>query len=368
MMTQTLLSHNRRFTFSVFLVVFLLSSNAFAIQERTVYGEDGREDYYQSSVTTQDLMKSVAALMDFSVISSDGAGGYNLPSSSGNTLQDLIMQSTGVSICPNTSFADQPTFSNCSAFLIGYDLLLTVGSCFGDININSSCSNIVVVFDYVMTASNLYKSNFNSSQVYTCSEVISSSLDTPPYFAIFRTTEPVQYRNPFTLFRDYNSVQVGQNVSIIGTPSGLPLKSDTGSIISITNQTGIFQFVTDLDAFSAQGGSPVFDADGAILGFFVSSGEDFTVTSNNCSTFYDCQSVNGSSSACPGSLVESICSASSYSSLIPNCGTNIASPSPIIFPSYTRAPASYYPSAAPSLSLPFFSFFFSCFMLGIFLL
>ena len=76
----------------------------------------------------------------------------------------------------------------------------------------------------------------------------------------------------------------GEPLAVLGFPSGLPLKIDTGSRVIEPALGGLDFFSLDSDTFSSSSGSGVFDTEGTLVGVFLRGGQDFDTAADGCQT------------------------------------------------------------------------------------
>lgn len=116
------------------------------------------------------------------------------------------------------------------------------------------------------------------SQVYTCTKIIGTELNdfTKKDWALVELDRPVTGRRPLKLVN--SKPQKDDEVFVIGTPSGLPLKVATGKVLA----KRINFFRTNLDTFTGNSGSPVLNNQNEVIGILVRGNEDYYETENQC--------------------------------------------------------------------------------------
>ena len=250
----------------------------------SVYGQDDRVDLYQADQIMQKLAGSTAALFDGKDLAWDTAArGYKLTPVS---LKEQYNLKDG------QRFNEQPTGAFCSAALVGEDLVLTAGHCFKPDPKGATCESTKFVFGYAVTAAGETPVSFPGDNVYSCKEVLAQQVKDDkvnftcsrgrcvrrrlagfgPDFALVRLDRKVTGRYPLAVSR--TPVTAGAKVAVIGYPSGLPVKvAGNAKVRSVTNKG---YFVTDLDTFGGNSGSPVFNmATYKIEGVLVRGGADY---------------------------------------------------------------------------------------------
>jgi V8-like Glu-specific endopeptidase len=162
-------------------------------------------------------------------------------------------------------------------------LVLTAGHCFKPDERGGPCERVKLVFGYAVTKEGEMPSSFPAGDVYSCKEVISQrvqdvSENDPKVghnlacsggkctnsplvgngidYALVRLDRKVTGRYPLAINR--SNVAKGATVGVIGYPSGMPVKvQEKGAVVR--KVTGNGYFVTNLDTFQGNSGSPVFN-------------------------------------------------------------------------------------------------------------
>jgi hypothetical protein len=94
-------------------------------------------------------------------------------------------------------------------------------------------------------------------------------------FALVRLASPLPYDATAKIRREVP--KLGAALTILGYPSGLPLKAAAnGRVVSVEGDDSGY-FGTDLDSFSGDSGAPVFDSDGALVGMMLEGQLDYVV-------------------------------------------------------------------------------------------
>lgn len=271
------------------LVPFSSPSHA---ADKSIYGADNRRDIFEADPFTRKLARSVAAVFHGGEPDADGL--ITLP---------LINFGAGYSLCPGERFADQPTGSFCTASLVAPDLVLTAGHCAPS---PASCPGKQFVFGFEMGAKGEWPSSVPASDVYNCAEIVGFSNGETRDFAVIRLDRPVTGREPLALNR-LAPPEAGAGVFVIGTPLGLPLKMADGARVRSVQADS---FMTDLDTFGGNSGSPVFNArTGLIEGILIAGGQDLQLRDDVCVVNYVSAQDEGTG--------ERAAMASQFSSFIP---------------------------------------------------
>lgn len=250
--------------FSLFVILFAVSAQAFASGEKVVYGEDGRKDVYESTNALHvKLAESTAAMIPAPSLRTSN----ETVQISGQTLAQRGM-------CAKERFSDQRTTAMCSGFLVAPNLLVTAGHC---IRSQSDCNANKWVFGYKMDNAGTL-ATVAPKDVYSCKKVISTILEggAGNDYAIIELDRAVEGRAPLKV-RKTGKVAVGTEIVVIGHPSGLPTKiTDGAKVRKLSSQ----YFVANLDTYGGNSGSAVFDAKtGVVEGILVRGETDYVMDS-----------------------------------------------------------------------------------------
>jgi subtilisin-like proprotein convertase family protein/V8-like Glu-specific endopeptidase len=230
--------------------------------DQVVYGKDNRLDLYQiSSPEVLALADSTVALLQASEIE-DGA--TDVATVKAVSLKD----SQGV--CDTEPYHDQPTAAFCSGSLIAPDLVLTAGHCITD---DQDCAATKFAFGFAVKTEGKYPQTIAKADVYGCKEVIHTQhIMDGADFAIVRLDRVVTNHTPLTL-RQNGTPAVGDDLTLIGHPSGLPTKvADGAKVRRIENGF----LVANTDSYAGNSGSAVFNSHtGEIEGVLVRGEQDF---------------------------------------------------------------------------------------------
>lgn len=243
------------------------------ITPKVIYGKDDRLDIVDSPDPRHaDWAKSVAIQVSNSKIGSDG-----------ELLSGTIQQN--MSLCPTEQFANQINPGRCSGFLVGEKTLVTAGHCVEDL---SDCENNKWVFNFQAESTFV-----DQSQIYSCKSIISQELNssTNADFAVIELDRVVENTTPLT-FRTTGEVKTGDSITVMGHPSGLPMKVAAGATIRSNDDD--WYFIGNLDTFGGNSGSPVFNTDtGIVEGILVRGETDYTWSSddngNSCRVVFQCK-------------------------------------------------------------------------------
>lgn len=249
---------------SLFAFIFAASASAFAansniIQPWVIYGDDNRQDVYQvQDPTVREIADSTAAMIQNSSMTKNSDGTVTVKARSFG--QDF-------NLCKSEPFYDQPAAAMCSASLVGEDLIATAGHCID----TSSCSRNSFVFNYRMNDSKTAPLTFQADDVYGCKEVVAWEKTGNQDYAVVRLDRKVRGHRVLAMAK--TDVAVGDQIYVVGHPSGLPTKvTDGATVRSLKNGF----FMSNLDTYGGNSGSAVFSAKtNEIVGILVRGEADF---------------------------------------------------------------------------------------------
>lgn len=251
-----------------------------AYRQKSLYGPDRRKEFYEIQDPIQlSVVNSVAALV-YSDHFSESEKDYELRG-------DKLANDRKLNLCSGTEYEREPIISYCTAFVVGPDLIATAGHC-----VRRHLDQVRVVFGYRAIRPHQeieIVSRIPKSQVYSVSEVVKCRDDDPLKendkcegngqggrtldYALLRVDRKIRDHLPLLL--DITSgVAERDELYVVGYPLGLPMKlADEGFVRRISNEG---YFVSNLDTFVGNSGSPVLRA-GTITveGILVRGNNDF---------------------------------------------------------------------------------------------
>ncbi len=244
------------------IFALLLSLNSFAI-EKGIYGTDGRKNIVDAPAMWQEIARSVAVMVPNHLINT----------SAELEIFPLVTTPHRIEndVCVDEAFADEPTAAHCTGFLVGPDLLASAAHC---MRFNDALKKNRWVFDFGFFSGDEDLSKVKPENVYRAIEVVERRIDYSGVdYLLVRLDRKVEGRKALN-YRKEGSIEEGTPLAVIGAPSGLSLKfTDDAYVRSIPND--IF-FFTNLDTFSGNSGSPVFNSiTGDIEGILVRGDTDY---------------------------------------------------------------------------------------------
>lgn len=250
----------------------LLSLNVSAYTNPdAIYGDDNRVDVYTvNNSILHSLASATAALIDRS----------NITVSGNEALISAISLGDMYKLCPGERFRSQPTAAACSGTLIAPDIIMTAAHCYE--LLKDTCKNYVWVFDYKVSKENQSSVTVYTSSIYGCQKVLLKELDNSQNIdhALIKLDRPVSDRK-YAVIRSQGEIRVNEPLILIGHPSGLPTKIAGDAYVLSTSANA---FISNVDAFSINSGSGVFNAvTGQVEGLLASGRADYD-GHGSCST------------------------------------------------------------------------------------
>ncbi len=229
---------------------------------RGIYGNDDRKEYFELNEQVQAATRSIPALVFNDVLKRQNDAYIIQPIKTGDKYH----------LCPGEPFYNQPSAAYCSGFIIGPDQIATAGHCVVEniqtkkaYPVNGGCENIALVFDFRLNYQGDKPLRFPVQNVYHCKKVISRKFNSQlnQDFAVIQLDRPIKGR-PVLSIRNNGSIQVGDSVTSIGYPLGMPIKVVGGATVRSNHEPSFF--TTDLDTFHGNSGGPVLDTASLISG------------------------------------------------------------------------------------------------------
>ena len=230
-------------------------------QQKAIYVPDNRHEVFEeTNPTIQSRTESGVSLFHDSDVT---------VMADSSSLKTRTFQEAQ-NLCSSEPYLTQPVGAFCSGVLVAPDIVATAGHCVN----GATVGRIRFVFGFKMIDAKTPNLTIKNSEIYPGVRVIDRrKLSTGPDWALVKLDRPVT-NHPVTPLRRSGKIADGQTVYVIGHPSGLPAKiADNGKI---RDNSPAAYFVTNLDTYGGNSGSPVFDSDSHMLeGLLVRGEKDF---------------------------------------------------------------------------------------------
>jgi hypothetical protein len=241
------------------------------------YGQDSRTELLQHSDSKlKDMAASVAIFVHSQQVTTSG----DMVSLNGYTLNEMgemgwLVEGANAPMCSGELYTSQPAPGFCTGFLVEDNILVTAGHCLQ----KAPCSDTSIVFGFYMNSSNGL-STITTADLFKCAEVIAQETPTQENdyidYAIIKLDRSTGRTGLEFTTDDYIEIQM--NVAVLGHPSGLPMKIASDAFV-ISNDSSEPFFVTNLDTFGSNSGSPVINtATYLVDGILVRGANDYILS------------------------------------------------------------------------------------------
>lgn len=249
------------------------------LEGEAIFGEDDRTEYYLADPAMQAIAReSVVALML----------AQSLDVTDPSDVQIVAMElGWAYGLCAGERFFDQPTAAFCSGTLIDDDLVLTAGHC---VETFTDCHSTAFVFDYYYEADGRLAS-ITSQDIYHCKELlvqefsttVTGSVTEGQDYAIIQLDRPVGApHTPRPVNLSHAPLALGESVTVIGFPTGLPAKVETAGVVLDPQPIQLQRFTHNTDSFGGNSGSGTLDSSFEVAGILVLGVNDYEQSSQGC--------------------------------------------------------------------------------------
>ncbi len=260
--------------------------------DKVLYGEDNRVAF--KDLSSSDEMLITVARSVFAQVPK-----YKINSEND---QSIIFSAKSISdsfnMCMDESFAEEPSLSSCSAFLVGSDLLMTAGHCIKE---TSDCQKNLWLLDFDDDSSfdrSKSELTIDKEKVFSCSKILSWSNTNNSDFALIKLNRKIKDRHIFKMHR-LSQVKKEDTLLVIGHPLGMPKMLAMNASVRENHLSN--QFKITADTFSGNSGSPVINLKTlSVEGILIKGENDFKMDINaSCNRTLICDE-----SECRGETVQ----------------------------------------------------------------
>ncbi|MFT5701278.1 MAG: V8-like Glu-specific endopeptidase [Desulforhopalus sp.] len=248
--------------------------------EEVLYDIDDRKDYFSLIELDPEEAALKRKLADATVILTSKDNVIEQEDGSFKLGVDEFTQG-GLLPCEDESFRSQHVGGWCSGFMVGPDLIATAGHC-GETE--SEIQNTAYVFGFkVASEDDQGTTHFSADQVYFGAELVAHDLSATGDYAIVCVDRAITSPGAAPLpVRKDGRIEVGENIGVIGYPSGLPVKIAFGYETVVIRDEDPW-LLSNLDTYGGNSGSAVFNKDGLVEGILVRGARDYiTDDENSC--------------------------------------------------------------------------------------
>jgi len=181
-------------------------------------------------------------------------------------------------LCGCERFRDQPVAAVpfFTGFLVKEDVVATAGHCVNE----KSVRDLRIIFGFKMAAPSTPVTELFDENIYSGIEIIDSGYKrNGSDWALVKLDRKVKNREAATLSR--RKIFPWQAVHVVGHPAGLPLKYTSGAVVyDYADKT---YFTANLNIYSGNSGSPVFDSEtNEVIGMVVRGYNRYFQFAKNC--------------------------------------------------------------------------------------
>lgn len=201
-------------------------------------------------------------------------------------------------LCRENRFADSPSLAYaCSGFLVAPNLIVTAGHCMVNTGVSRNetetyCQAFSWLFDFHEQSD---PENFPAENLYRCKQVVYAVKDEGyPYrdYALVELDRPVVGRTPLPL--NSANLRRTERFSMIGHPMGMPSKLSRNARLFLDDPERE-SFITNLDAFSGNSGSAVFNSRNEVVGILIAGTPSHdTLKKGQCQVYNRCSEMGTS--------------------------------------------------------------------------
>lgn len=259
--------------------------HAYNSYQKANYGLDDRFNYYEADSAFQKNAEKVFCMIFKKDLRLINDSTYQIIPTG------LLGEIKG--LCDDQNFVHEPVAAFCSGFAVSANTVVTAGHC---VLQNHSLNEYFIVYDFRMSSKLKPQLTISRKNVFEIEKVVNaSSLNSEEDVAVLRIKGTIP-KERIPVLSKKNNLEIGLPIYAIGYPNGLPVKIAENAVV-INNKMQAY-YVTNLDTYGGNSGSPVFNRqDHCIEGMLVRGNSDFTyVKLTNCYAAIKCPETIGTCS------------------------------------------------------------------------
>jgi V8-like Glu-specific endopeptidase len=249
--------------------------SAYIENQKAIYRVDNRVEAPLSAMPMRANINKVVGFFDRKNIRDNKDGTVSIVNySTFGTMKNL---------CKTEKFRVQPAVAFCSGFAVSEDIIASAGHCVNSVNDTldeSTLNDIVLIFGFYQTSGGPILRFKNEDVYYPVRGIrkLENKVAKGKDYLLLKVNRNIPKERIVKLSE--TAIQQGQKVYVIGHPSGLPMKCADGAYVRDNSNANCF--VSNLDTYGGNSGSPVFNAESNRVEGILVRGETDFVNNGGC--------------------------------------------------------------------------------------